>query len=62
MDLAEQAALEWNGLSPTMKLLISRPGDQELWQQAKAQGESIFETEYTLFNFLGDTVLRDTGA
>jgi hypothetical protein len=62
VDLAEQAASEWNGLSPTMQLLINRPGDQELWQQAKVQGESIFETEYALFNFLGDTVLRDTGS
>lgn len=59
VDLAEQAALEWNGLSPIMQLLVSRPDDQTLWQQAKAQGESIFETEYALFNFLGDTVLRN---
>jgi hypothetical protein len=62
VDLAEQAALEWNGLAPTMKLLASQPDDKALWQQARAQGESIFETEYTLFNFLGDTVLHNTDA
>lgn len=62
VDLATQSASEWNGLSPTMQSLVQTPGDSALWQQAIEQAESIFETEYALFNFLGDTVLRDSAA
>ncbi len=59
VDLAEQAARQWNGLSPTMQSLAGSPADRDLWQRAVQQSESIFETEYALFNFLGDKVLRD---
>jgi hypothetical protein len=62
VDLADQAAGEWNGLSANMQALVEAPGDTERWQQARDQAESIFETEYALFNILGDTVLRDSAA
>ncbi len=60
VDLAARAAVEWNGLSPTMQALVEAPEDSARWEQALEQAESIFEAEYALFNFLGDTVLRDT--
>jgi len=62
VDLALQSAREWNLLSPTMQSLANRPDDKHRWLEALDQAESIFETEYALFNFLGDTVLRDTAS
>jgi len=56
--LAQQAADQWNGLSPTMQALVQNPADLDLWQQAGDQVEDIYQTEYTLFGQLGDTVLR----
>lgn len=58
VDLAQRAADEWNGLSPTMQYLVENPGDAQKWQQARNQVEDIYHTEYTLFGQLGDTVLR----
>jgi hypothetical protein len=57
-QLAHQAAALWNDLSPTMQQLAERPQEQDLWQQAQAQVDDIYETEYSLFGHLGDTVLR----
>ena len=57
-SLAQQAADEWNALSPTMQALVASPADRERWQQAQSQVLDIFETEYSLFGHLGDTVLR----
>lgn len=56
--LAQQAADQWNALSPTMQHLVKYPTDLAQWAQAKEQLEDIFHTEYTLFGQLGDTVLR----
>ena len=56
--LAQQAADQWNGLSPTMQYLVENPADLGKWQQASEQVEDIYQTEYTLFGQLGDTVLR----
>ncbi|MEP5763024.1 MAG: BtrH N-terminal domain-containing protein [Halieaceae bacterium] len=56
--LAEQAADQWNGLSPVMQRLVSQPGDHQSWQQALQQVDDIYHTEYTLFGQLGDTVLH----
>ena len=44
---------------PYMQALVEATEDRQRWDQALEQAESIFETEYALFNFLGDTVLRD---
>ena len=62
VDLADLAAEQWNGLSPTLQALVEAPADAGLWQHALHQAESIFETEYNLFNFLGDKVLGDATA
>jgi hypothetical protein len=62
VDLATQSAKEWNALSPIMQSLVANPADKTGWKNALEQAESIFETEYALFNFLGDTVLRDSAA
>jgi hypothetical protein len=56
--LAQQAADQWNGLSPTLQALVVNSADSELWAQASSQLDDIFHTEYTLFGQLGDTVLR----
>jgi hypothetical protein len=56
--LAQQAADQWNGLSPTMQALVENPADGDLWLQATAQVDDIYHTEYTLFGQLGDTLLR----
>ena len=57
-DLAQQAAAEWNALSPTMQALVETPADLARWEQAQAQVLDLYETEYSLFGHLGDTVLR----
>jgi hypothetical protein len=56
--LAHKAADEWNALAPTMQALAETPGDRDLWDRAQGQVEDIYETEYSLFGHLGDTVLR----
>ena len=58
VELAQQAADQWNGLSPTMQYLVENPADLERWQQARDRVDEIYHTEYTLFGQLGDTVLR----
>jgi hypothetical protein len=58
VNLAEQSAAQWNDLSPTLQALHSSPKDRALWSSAIEQVDSIYETEYALFNFLSDTVLR----
>ncbi len=58
VDLAQQAADQWNGLSPTMQYLVENPAELEKWQQARDRVDEIYHTEYTLFGQLGDTVLR----
>ena len=57
VQLAEQAAAEWNALADTMQGLEGAATDQALWEQAIERAESIYESEYVLFNFLGDRVL-----
>jgi len=57
VKLARQAAVEWNGLSPTMRALSASPDDQQLWSKAHEQVQDIYETEYSLFSHLADTVL-----
>ena len=47
---------------PIMQSLVANPADKTGWKNALEHAESIFETEYALFNFLGDTVLRDSAA
>ena len=56
--LAEQSAVLWNDLAPTMATLADTPNDQPLWRQAQEQVLDIHETEYALFGHLADTVLR----
>lgn len=58
VELAEQSASEWNNLATIMQSLVKAPDNNDRWHQARDQAESIFETEYALFNVLGDTVLR----
>jgi hypothetical protein len=58
VDLAAQAAASWNGLSPTMRALVADSSDEVLWRRASEQLLDIYETEYSLFGHLGDTVLR----
>lgn len=58
VDLAVLAAKSWNELSPTMQGLVSDPGDHALWERAREQVLDIYETEYSLFGHLADTVLR----
>jgi hypothetical protein len=55
--LAQQAADQWNALSPTLQALANDASDLPGWAQAREQLEDIFHTEYTLFGQLGDTVL-----
>ena len=57
VKLAEQAASEWNLLSPTLQQLIEQTDDHALWSQAAEQSIDIYETEYSLFGHLADTVL-----
>lgn len=56
--LAQQAADQWNALSPTMKALSNDASDLPTWAQAREQLEDIYHTEYTLFGQLGDTVFQ----
>jgi hypothetical protein len=58
VDLAREAAAQWNGLSPTMQKLVQNPTDAAGWEMAGDQVEDIFLTESALFNGLADTVLR----
>ncbi len=58
--LAEEAAAAWNQLALTMQQLQQHPNDDAVWQQADAAILDLYETEYTLFGFLGDTVLRSS--
>lgn len=58
VNLALEAAQRWNALSPTMQQLVETPEDRELWSSAHEQVEDIFETEYSMFGHLADTVLR----
>ncbi|MEH6519257.1 MAG: BtrH N-terminal domain-containing protein [Halioglobus sp.] len=58
VNLAQEAADRWNALSPTLQQLVSQPNDSGLWGSAHEQIEDIFETEYSLFGHLADTVLR----
>jgi hypothetical protein len=58
LDLAQQAAGDWNGLSPTLQALVKAPGDAGLWNQARTQVLDLYETEYSLFGHLADNVLR----
>lgn len=55
--LAQQAADQWNALSPTMQALVNDASDLAGWSRAREQLEDIYHTEYTLFGQLGDTVL-----
>jgi hypothetical protein len=41
-----------------MQGLVSDPGDHALWERAREQVLDIYETEYSLFGHLADTVLR----
>lgn len=56
--LAQQSAAQWNGLSPLLQSLSDNCGQQDGWQLLDEQLESIYETEYSLFGHLADTVLR----
>jgi hypothetical protein len=57
VKLAEQAASEWNQLSPTLQQLAQDTNNSALWSQAAEQAIDIYETEYSLFGHLADTVL-----
>jgi hypothetical protein len=58
VNLAVEAAQRWNTLSPTMQQLANAPGDSVLWASANEQIMDIYETEYSLFSHLADSVLR----
>jgi hypothetical protein len=58
--LAQQAASQWNQLSPMMQALAADPSDTGQWARASEHLDDIYHTEYTLFGQLGDTVLRAT--
>ncbi len=58
VDLARQAADAWDALSPVMQALADNPANLDLWQDAQARVDDIYEIEYSLFGHLGDTVLR----
>ncbi|MEH6569762.1 MAG: BtrH N-terminal domain-containing protein [Halioglobus sp.] len=58
VNLAIEAAQRWNTLSPTMQKLVETPADAQLWESAHEQVMDIYETEYSLFGHLADTVLR----
>ncbi len=58
VDLAQEAADRWNALSPTMQHLVQTPEDKDAWSSAHTQVLDIYETEYSLFGHLADTVLR----
>lgn len=57
VKLAETAAREWNLLSPTMQELAADTDNRALWAKAEEQAMDIYETEYSLFGHLADTVL-----
>ena len=59
VDLAALAAKSWNELSPTMQGLVADTSNSSLWGRAREQVLDIYETEYSLFGHLADTVLRD---
>lgn len=58
VDLAVLAAKSWNELSPTMQGIGVDPANDSLWATAREQVLDIYETEYSLFGHLADTVLR----
>jgi hypothetical protein len=58
VNLAHEAADRWNTLSPVLQSLAEQPGAQAQWSAAHEQLEDIYETEYSLFGHLADTVLR----
>ena len=58
VELATEAAAQWNGLSPTMQKLVANPADAESWALAGDQVEDIYLTESALFNGLADCVMR----
>lgn len=58
VGLAVLAAKSWNELSPIMQNLTASSSNRALWEQAREQVLDIYETEYSLFGHLADTVLR----
>ncbi|EAQ98109.1 BtrH N-terminal domain-containing protein [Congregibacter litoralis] len=56
--LAEDAAREWNALSPTLQHIAAAPGDTSAWKQAQSALETIYDLESSLFGRLGDRVLK----
>jgi len=59
VDLAVLAAKSWNELSPVMQALTSDSSSRAQWEQARELVLDIYETEYSLFGHLADTVLRN---
>jgi hypothetical protein len=57
-NLASESAERWNGLSPILQQLFEHPADRDKWDFAHEQILDIYETEYSLFGHLADTVLR----
>ena len=55
--LGQQAAAQWNALSPVMQSLVEKPGDAAGWRQALDQLQQIYQTESTLIDSLADSVI-----
>ena len=59
VGLAALAAKSWNELSPIKQGLAADASNRSLWEQAREQVLDSYETEYSLFGHLADTVLRN---
>lgn len=53
-----RAAAQWNAMSPTLQALAEDPADSAGWRQLDAALREVYETESTLFEQLGEKVLK----
>ncbi len=58
VELTQEAADRWNALANTMQYLLKNSDDRAVWKSAHTEVLDIYETEYSLFGHLADTVLR----
>lgn len=58
LQSGREAAAQWNALSPVLQALAQHPGNSDDWRQLWDAMERLFATESTLFEQLGDKVLR----
>lgn len=58
IETGNRAAAEWNAMSSILQVLAENPADSTGWRQLEAELAQVCATEYTLFEQLGEKVLK----